>query len=124
MVKSRTTRLDPRTHDIYVNRAGKMEIATKEEEIAQKFSILVHSNVGRTCLNERYGLDYDWIRNSGLKFHQAFFMELARKFEEKVEPILEGFSLGEITKIGHVAMINVNVRSSEGNNVNLEVNMA
>jgi hypothetical protein len=94
MVTSRTVRINPRTNDIYFNKQGRMELASKEEALAQKFSVLVNTKVGQCPLHYEYGLDYDYIKNSGfMKTEQAFFMELTRKFEEGVEPNLYGFNV-------------------------------
>jgi len=94
MVTSRTIRLDPRTHDPYFNKNGKLELASKVEALCQKFSILVNTKVGQCPIHYEYGLDYDYIKNAQyMKTEQAFFQELMRKFEEGVEPSLYGFTV-------------------------------
>jgi len=127
MVTSRTIRLDPRTNDPYFNEFGKLELASKQEALAQKFGILVGSNVGQCPLHYEYGLDYEWIKNnSTMTTEQALFMEITRKFEEGVEPGLYGFNIVDIfdDAIRKTVTIYVEVVGKDNTKATAEVSLA
>ena len=127
MVTSRTIRLDPRTHDPYFNKNGRLELATKQEALAQRFSVLVNTKVGQCPLHYEYGLDYDYIKKAQfMKTEEAFFQELMRKFEEGVEPSLYGFTIVDAfdNPEDKSIIFNVQVFSKDGTMIDTEVSIS
>ena len=124
MTKSRTIRLDPRTNDPYLDKSGKLVMATIQELIGQRFDILVHTMAGSDVFNPSYGLDYKWVKNNtNMKQETAFFLELTRKIDERVEPILNGFDIIEMSSSPDRKMVTavIEVKGSNGDSVIAEV---
>lgn len=122
---SKTSRLDPRTNDPYINRNGKMELASQKEEILQRFDLLVHTQAGTCPLNISYGVDYEWIKNQyeDMQPEQAFLLELAKRFDRKVEPLLANFDITEVRRIGNVLVLDMIIRSTSEISTNTSVSI-
>jgi hypothetical protein len=109
---SKTTRLDPRTNDPYINKNGRLELASDKEEILQRFDVMAHTQVGTCPLNISYGIDYDWIKRQDMSPDNAFLLELIRRIEEKVEPLLGSFDVVSISEIGNSIGVQLTIRGT------------
>lgn len=122
---SKTTRLDPRTNDPYINKNGRLELASEKEELLQRFDLMTHTQVGTCPLNISYGIDYDWIRRqSSMSPENAFLMELVRRFEEKVEPLMGSFDVLDISSVGNSINIQILLRGSNDISSNTSVTIS
>lgn len=117
----RTTLLNPRTNDPYINKEGKLMIATDNEELGQRFDILVHTREGSEPLNVEYGIDYEWIKKQTLEPETVFFMDLAKKIEDGVESIIQSFDILSMEKYPNGVEIDVILRGTRGENIRTSV---
>lgn len=120
---SKTSRLDPRTNDPYINRYGRMELASPREELAQRFDVLVNTRVGTNLLDVSYGIDYEWIKAHSqiMEPEQAFLLELIKRIDKKVEPLILNFDVLGINEMGSMLTVHMLLRGS--NDVSTEARM-
>lgn len=123
---SKTTRLDPRTNDPYLNKNGRLELSSEEEEILQRFDIMVHTQVGTCPLNISYGIDYEWIDNQRdeLQPEQAFLLELAKRIDRKSEPLLANFDILRVSSLGNTITLEMIIRGSNEVSTNTSVTIS
>lgn len=122
-MSSRTSRLDPRTNDPYINRRGRMELASPREELAQRFDVLVNTRVGTNILDISYGIDYDLIKTqAGMTDPEtALLTELITRIDGKAEPLIANFDVLAINSYGNHLVMHVLLRGT--NNITTEARL-
>ena len=122
---SKTTRLDPRTNDPYINKEGKLELSSDKEELLQRFDLVVHTMAGSCPLNIDYGVDYEWVKNQrDLAPDQAFLLEMTKRIDRKVEPILANFDIEEVSLLNNEIVLRMIIRSTNEISTNASVTIS
>jgi len=109
---SRSTVLDPRTNDPYLDEKGRFVIAAKQQELVQRFDVLLHTNWQSVPTNLSYGIPYRLIEGliaNGTKPENAILIYLIQKIQENVEPLLTGFDINGITIDNDAIKVTLNV---------------